>query len=143
MMHRNCKAASHRHHRGTMKGFGHFGIYGTHEFRRPKYNVPLNIEDKKEYYELTVFAVGFGKEQISLSVKNDTLFVKGARELSEDVKPEFIKQEFPIKRFERSLKLNGKVDVEAISAKHENGVLIASLPKSATALAESKSIVVE
>jgi len=50
-------------------------------------------------------------------------------EVNEENKPNFTRQEFPIKHFERVLSLNGKVDKTAISARQENAVLIITLPK--------------
>jgi len=108
-------------------------------FRRPKYNVPMNVIDLETAYEVHVFAVGFEKEHITLNVVDDVLYISGTKNIEES--PNFTSQEFPIKNFERSLDLNGKVDIENISAKSENGVLIITLPK--TPEAQKKEYKVE
>lgn len=100
-------------------------------FRRPKYNVPLNIIESDSSYEVAVYATGFAKENITVNVVDDVLYISGSKEVAES--PNFTIQEFPIKNFERSLLLNGLVDIEQISAKVENGVLIVTLPKSPAA----------
>ena len=100
-------------------------------FRRPKYNVPLNITESDTAYQVEVFATGFAKENITINVVDDVLYISGSKEIS--ASPNFTIQEFPVKNFERTLLLNGLVDIEQISAKAENGVLLVTLPKSPAA----------
>lgn len=106
---------------------------GAGPFRRPKNNVPVNIIDKSDVFEVHVYALGFDKENIAVSVSDDLLYVNGTRTLAEGEDPNFVRQEYPIKSFERVIQLNDKVDVAAISARQENGVLIVTLPKKAEA----------
>ncbi len=101
-------------------------------YRRPKYNVPVNISETETTYEVQVYATGFGKEHITISVKNDVLLVSGLKEVENA--PAFTQQEFPVKTFERMVALNGKVESENISAKYLEGVLHITLPKSKEAL---------
>lgn len=96
----------------------HFGV----GFRRPKYNVPVNISETETAYEVQVFATGFSKEQIKLAVKEDVLIITGEKEIENA--PKFTQQEFPVKTFERAVALNRKVDVELITARHEAGMLL-------------------
>ena len=96
-------------------------------FRRPKYNVPMNITESDTNYMVYVFANGFDKEHIQLNVVEDVLSIKGNKELAEPIS--FSYQEFPVKHFERSLSLNGQIDAERITAKSEDGVLKLTLPK--------------
>lgn len=110
-------------------------------FRRPKYNVPLNISENETEYLVQVYATGFGKENISIAVKEDVLYLTGQKEIENP--PKFTQQEFPVKTFERMVALNRKVDVENITAKHEDGVLLITLPKSKEALQKDVSIEVK
>ncbi|MCC6289509.1 MAG: Hsp20/alpha crystallin family protein [Chitinophagaceae bacterium] len=110
------------------------------EFRRPKYNVPINIIENENDFEVHVFASGFAKDDIRITVTNDVLFISGVKVLPDDYKPNFSRQEFPIKNFERSLALNNKVDAALIAAKYENGVLIIMLPKNEEAKVQEKVI---
>jgi HSP20 family protein len=125
---------------------GHFGKHFCRhmggQFVRPKYNVPLNIEDTKEAFVVYVYATGFSKENIKLSVQDDILYISGTRTVAEGYDPDFRRQEFPIKSFERVLNLNGQVDTANISAKQEDGVLIVTLPKNAEATKPAQEIVV-
>ncbi|HYG14206.1 MAG TPA: Hsp20/alpha crystallin family protein [Bacteroidia bacterium] len=115
----------HHHH--------HHGLRGWGGYRRPKHNVPVNIIENETNYEVHVYALGFAKEDIKVAVATDTLYITGTRIIDENYQPNFIRQEYPIKSFERVLDLNGAVDATSIAAKHENGVLIITLPKSPSA----------
>jgi len=126
------------HHLG-----GHFGKHMGGEFKRPKYNVPLNIIDNETSFEVHVYAVGFLKENIKLAVTDDVLYISGTRTIEADGEPNFSRQEFPIKSFERMLNLNGQVDTAGISAKQESGVLIITLPKTVEAQKPSQEIKVD
>lgn len=121
----------------------HFDRYGWGSYRRPKYNVPVNIEDKGVHYEVTVYATGFDKENIKLSVADDVLYIMGTRTIDENNKPNFVKQEFPVKSFERVISLNGQVDSSGIKARQENNVLFVTLPKTAEAQKPAQEINVE
>lgn len=133
-----CGPAQVAYHHGR---FGkHFGRHMGGQFVRPKYNVPLNIEDTKEAFIVYVYATGFSKENIKLSVQDDILYISGTRTVAEGYDPDFRRQEFPIKSFERVLNLNGQVDTANISAKQEDGVLIVTLPKNAEAVKLAQEI---
>ena len=136
---RGCGAA-HKFERGGREAF--FGRHAGGFGRRPKYNVPLNIIDTEAAFQVHVYANGFAKENIKVSVIDDGLYISGTRELNENEVPEFSHQEFPVKVFERALQLNGQVDITAISAKHEEGILKITLPKTAEAQKPAQQITV-
>ncbi|MCB0607353.1 MAG: Hsp20/alpha crystallin family protein [Lewinellaceae bacterium] len=106
--------------------FGNFASFGP---RRPKHNIPVNIEETDTSYEIYLYALGFDKENVTVSVVRDVLYVSGKRTVEEGFNPNFIHQEYPVKAFEKSFVLNDSVDVENISAKQVNGVLIITCPK--------------
>ncbi len=123
--------------------FGKFAFAGNPfagGLRRPKYNVPLNVIENENDYEVKVYATNFSKSEITITVVDDTLYVSGHKEIEAQNEPNFVLQEFPIKNFERVLALNGKVETENISARSENEVLIISLPKSKDTLSKGKKI---
>jgi HSP20 family protein len=119
----------------------HFrGEHFRERFRRPKYSLPINIADNETSFEIYVYALGYAKENIKISVQDDVLYISGTRTVDEENLPNFSKQEYPIKSFERMLNLNGQVEVANISAKQEDGVLIITLPKNAEAQKPSQEI---
>ena len=139
---------------GRCNSAGYGPAYGRREFahghqpfggfyKRPKYNVPVNIEEKENSYEVTVYATGFDKENIKLSVVDQLLYITGTRTIDENNKPNFTKQEFPVKTFERIISLNNQVDTAGIKARQENGVLIVTLPKTAEAQKPAQEINVD
>jgi HSP20 family protein len=136
-----CGPASAKFRHGKFEHFGRHMRDGG--FRRPKYNVPLNITDNETNFEVHVYAVGFAKDNIKLTVTDDVLYISGTRTLSEDDEPNFSRQEFPVKSFERVLNLNGQVEVENISARQVDGVLIVTLPKTVEAQKPAQEIKVD
>ncbi len=137
-MFRNYDSA--RGAQGCGSAYGKHGHHRGGYFRRPKYNLPINIADNEINFEVYVYALGYAKENIKISVTDDVLYISGTRVVDEDNLPNFSKQEYPVKSFERMLNLNGQVDILAISAKQEDGVLIITLPKTAEAQKPSQEI---
>lgn len=112
-------------------------------FRRPKYNVPLNIVEHATDFEVHVYALSFDKENIKVSVEDDVLYIRGTRTVDQDNLPKFRRQEYPIKSFERVVSLYGQVDVAQIKARHENGILIITLPKGPEAQHSEQEITID
>ncbi|TKK70940.1 Hsp20/alpha crystallin family protein [Ilyomonas limi] len=145
-MYSQCNTAGSR---PAFHKYGHFTRqrFGNHPwatgFRRPKYNVPVNIVDNAGSYEVHVYATGFAKENIRLSVADGVLYISGTREVDENYLPNFSLQEYPIKSFERVIALNEQVDTANISAKQENGVLLITLPKTPEAQKPAQEVKIE
>lgn len=95
--------------------------------RRPKHNVPVNIQETATGFEARVFCVGFAKENVRINILNDMIYISGTRQPAEEY-PDFLLQEYPIKSFERWFHLSEKVDQEAITATFEDGVLVINAP---------------
>ena len=108
--------------------------------RRPKYNVPLNIAETDTSYEVHVYAVGFDKENITVTVEDDVLWIRGKRSIDSENPPKFRRQEFPVKHFERVISLHGQVDTTQIQAKQEGSVLMITLPKVPEAQSSSQKV---
>ncbi len=105
-------------------------------FRRPKYNVPMNVADHGDHYQIQVYAVSFDKADITVRVVNDQLVIQGTRAHDTANDPNFLLQEYPLKSFERVLPLSSRVDTTGIVAKQENGVLILTVPKKPAVVVE-------
>lgn len=130
----NC--APKHHHHGQHRGH-HYGG-GMH--RRPKYNIPANVAETDTYYEIHLYALGYDKANISITVIDEVLYVSGTREIPEGYQPNFLRQEYPIRSFEKVFHLNEGIDTAAISAKQEEGVLIITLPKKPEAQRSERSV---
>lgn len=144
-MNRRC------HTRGSAAGmgaaFGNFyaqpGAGPRGFFRRPKYNVPINILEQDTSYEVQVYALGFEKEHIKISVVEDVLYISGSKKIDESNDPNFIYQEFPVKTFERTVSLRGQIEKTGITARQEGGILKITLPKTAHAQQPAQDIQVD
>lgn len=128
-MYGHCRTSEHSANWG---GCGHHKFQGASRFaggvRRPKYNIPTNVVKTETAFEIHLYAMGFDKENMKLSVIGNTLHVSGTRNVEEGYEPNFTSQEYPIKSFERVFELGNSIDKSLISAKQENGVLIVTLP---------------
>lgn len=111
-------------------------------WRRPKYNVPVNIIDNDTEFIVHVHAVTFPKENIKVTVMDDMLYITGTRE-PEELYPNFLLHEFPIKSFERSFELSDRVDRKNIQAKYDNGILTVTVGKTHSAQAPEHEVEIE
>ena len=143
-MYGNCRT-------GSSASAHHHADYGKHQaasrfgggFRRAKYNVPTNIVRTDNSFEIHIYALGFDKADMTITVTGDTLYVSGTRTIPEDYTPHFVRQEYPIKSFERIFQLSDAIDSTQIVAKQENGVLILTLPIRPEAQPSSQTIEVQ
>ena len=143
-MFRHCNpggSATAHHHEGYGK-FQAAARFGG-GFRRPKYNVPTNIVRNDDNFEIHIYALGFDKADMTINVTGDTLYVSGTRSIAEGYAPNFVRQEYPIKSFERIFQLSDAIDSVHILAKQENGVLILTLPIKPEAQPSSQTIEVQ
>lgn len=110
-----------------------------------KLGSPLtNIKKLEDGYELMLAVPGFSKEQIKLSVDENTLSVEGT--FDTEVKPDekYNYKEFGIKSFKRSFILPENVDLDKITASSLNGVLSITIKeKAAEPKAQPKSISID
>jgi HSP20 family protein len=95
-----------------------------------RYKAPVDIVESKDDYRLTFDLPGFGKENVSVTVKEGLLEVSGERK-DEGGHDENYFQHFERNHgeFKRSFRLPEFVDGDSIGAEYTNGVLILTLPK--------------
>lgn len=108
-----------------------------------KSKVPaVNVKESDAGFDIHLVAPGYQKEDFKLKVEKETLSisVKLENKATEEGKDEgkWIRSEYKLNSFVRSFQLPENVDVEAIEAKYEDGLLKVSLPK--MELAEGKGI---
>jgi molecular chaperone IbpA len=83
---------------------------------------PYNIERTGENdYRITVAVAGFGDNELSLEVKENTLTIKGEKQVSEGKDGEVLYQGIAARTFERAFQLADHVQVKAAAL--ENGLL--------------------
>lgn len=85
---------------------------------------PINLKNENEIFTLEIFVPGFSKEEIDISMMDNTLYVV-AKKLHKAVRPSssYIINEFETDVVERTFRLAAGVGHEHIDAKLENGIL--------------------
>lgn len=123
MCHRHAHARRGRHRHAHWKR--HF----RQHFNRP----PVNISEKEDHFELLLFAPGMNKENLTMKVKNDELFIiyKASNDSwdPDEIVTDYVEEEYTQPGFRRSFLLNNKAVVEEITASYQDGVLKVMLPK--------------
>lgn len=107
--------------------FGDF--FGRHLV--PESTARMNLITRDGGYDVEVAIPGFTKEEVSIAVKNGMLTISGERstERTKDAS-NYQLREFGTSTFSRSVQLPSDVDLNGISARHNNGVLTVSVPTS-------------
>jgi molecular chaperone IbpA len=83
---------------------------------------PYNIERTGENdYRITVAVAGFGENELSLGVKENTLTIKGEKQVKQEKNGEVLYQGIAARAFERIFQLADHVQVKAAAL--ENGLL--------------------
>lgn len=104
----------------------------------------VNLAEDDDKLYLTAELPGAAPDQLEVSVKGDTLILRGqilGAEAGEEVN--FHRRERESGGFRRTLTLPVKVDVDNIDAGFRNGILTVTMPKAAEAKAHHISIKTE
>lgn len=106
--------------------------------------VPVNINENTDGYSIELSAPGRTKEDFKINIDNDQLTIsfekKEETEKAENVKK--LRSEFKLSSFKRVFTLDEKVNVDAVEAKYENGILKLYLPKREAEKATPKQITI-
>lgn len=109
-----------------------------------KHQVSANIAENASQYELHLVAPGLKKEDFKIDVDKNLLSISFEHKEENKASDEkWLRQEFKIQSFKRSFSLNEKIDVAAIKAVYENGILNVILPKKEKEEAKAVSIAVQ
>jgi len=91
---------------------------------------PVDVYEDEHHIALKIEVPGIDEEDISVSIENNTLTVRGERKFEKDEKEEnFQRIERTYGSFTRSFTLPNTLDPEQISAHYEKGVLKIRLAK--------------
>ena len=90
--------------------------------------MPLDIEEHDDSFVIKASVPGFAPEDLKIEVEQDTLTIRAEQE-GEDVREDWHLRERFSGNLERKLRLGKNVDVEAIEASLEHGVLTLTLSK--------------
>eukprot|EP01156_Anaeramoeba_ignava_P002430 Anaeramoba_ignava/a218384_18.p2 GENE.a218384_18~~a218384_18.p2 ORF type:complete len:135 (-),score=24.01 a218384_18:377-781(-) len=90
-----------------------------------------NTYEKNDEYILVSKVPGIEKDDIEITLKDNSLTIKGKRKKEEGESLKKHLEERFSGNFERNFLLNNKIDAENIKAETSDGLLIIKLPKSA------------
>jgi len=91
----------------------------------------VNIAESVDSFDIEVALPGFKKEQINISFDKLLLTISAEKPATtDDVKPNYRRQEFVVGNFKRSFEVpKNVVDTQNIVARYEDGILYVALPK--------------
>jgi len=90
----------------------------------------IDVYEEKDRYVIKAELPGVKREDVTLSVEQDVLTIKGERRYEKEEKEEgFLRKESVYGTFQRTLQLPQSVKTEAVNAEFKEGVLKISLPK--------------
>lgn len=92
----------------------------------------VNIVENATTYRLEIAAPGVEKEDFKINIEKDQLVVAVEKKTENEKKEgeRFVRREFSYKAFRRTFRLPENINIEAINARYENGILYLDLPKS-------------
>ncbi len=95
----------------------------------------MDVQDLEKSYELQFSLPGFEKENMTISVKNNTLTLSAKKaEVKEDEGVKYLAREIARGSYERNLELPENVNTDKIAAEYKSGILTLSIPKTKEAL---------
>ncbi len=91
----------------------------------------VNVYEGKDNYEIEVAAPGLEKKDFHIDVKDSILTVSSEKKEEKEKKEgnKVVFSEFNYTSFSRSFQLPDGIDINKISASHQNGILKVTLPK--------------
>lgn len=95
-------------------------------------NVPVNVRETDQQYEVDVIAPGCRKEDFKVQVQNNKLqisFTHDDNKTQQDEKAGWVRNEYVQRSFSRHFTLDETVNSENISATYTDGILRVVLPK--------------
>lgn len=90
----------------------------------------VDIIDEKDHIRVRADLPGMKKEEIEVSVNNDTLTIRGEKREEKEIKEkDYVRSERYYGAFHRSFTLPAGVDPQKVNAGYKDGVLEITLPK--------------
>ncbi len=93
------------------------------------------IDGDKKTYHLRVALPGIDPDEVQINAQGNTLTISGEHEASEEKEQaDYLRREFSLERFERTVVLPEGVDVGSINAEYNNGIVEITAPLSEASL---------
>ena len=105
-------------------------LFGQPEARPEQVRVPIDIREEEDHFVVEADVPGLGPEDLEIIATPERLTIKGSRKAAKDNGT--LRRERAEYSFERVLQLPRGIDVTAVEAKLDAGVLSVHLPKRAS-----------
>lgn len=93
----------------------------------------VNVKEDEKKFEIEIAAPGMSKNDFSIHIDNDeelvVAFEKKSDKENEGKKVNYLRREFSYSSYKQRFSLPENIDLDAVSAEMENGVLNICLPK--------------
>lgn len=93
-------------------------------------HLTLNIVDSDGAFVITAPLPGLGPEEIDISVRGQSLAIRAHQKQAGGERPNFVRREWGIGPYQRTVELGGPVDADRAEASFRHGVVTITLPKS-------------
>jgi HSP20 family protein len=102
----------------------------------------VNILENADEFQLELAAPGFKKEDFKINFQGNKLTISAEKSVeNEAIKLKYNKKEFDFSKIARSFTLPQSVEIEAIVANYEAGILKVSIPKKEEAKIKEPKII--
>ncbi|SEO87932.1 Hsp20/alpha crystallin family protein [Aquisalimonas asiatica] len=111
-----------------------FGDFGSSDLRSaPRGAFPyVNVGETDEAVNVYVFAPGMNKDDLELTIENNTLFIHGQRKADDEAQGRtYYRRERFTGEFSRAVRLPEGIDADKVQAQMQDGVLSVRLEKAA------------
>lgn len=111
-----------------------FGDFGSADLRSaPRGAFPyVNVGETEDAVNVYVFAPGMSKDDLDLTIENNTLFLAGKRQPASDAEGRtYYRRERFAGEFNRAIRLPDGIDADKVQAQMQDGVLNIRLDKAA------------
>ena len=103
--------------------------------------VPVNVRETDQQYEIDVIAPGCKKEDFNIKVEDNLLTISFTnKQENNEQKTGWVRNEYVLRSFSRSFTLDETVDVNQINATYTDGILHLALVKNEKAKKLSRNI---
>ena len=109
----------------------------------PTGNVPVNVRETEQTYEMDVIAPGCRKEDFNIQINDNMLtitFNHKEENKAQNEKSGWVRNEYLQRSFSRSFTVDDTVDLNKINAIYTDGILHLTLPKTEKAKKVSRNI---
>jgi len=104
----------------------------------------MDVTETEKEIVVTAELPGLDEKDIDVSLQNDRLTIKGEKKEEKEGKgKDYYRMERSYGSFSRTIPLPVEIETDKVEAKFKKGVLTITLPKTARAAAETKSIAVK